>query len=81
LTNFSAADVKCRHPGCFNDAYLPHDECYRHRVLTVGITLRGGAVRGKSGWNMTKNDWLREHMDADSEKDLLRQNRQDVDRA
>ena len=46
--------------------------CFRCRVSGVGFSFRGGAVIGRNGWNTSKNQWLAEHMGADSEKELLK---------
>lgn len=53
--------------------------CFRCHVRSVSLNLRGGAVVGNKGWNISKTDWLREHMGTDSEKQLAK--RQDVERA
>jgi hypothetical protein len=69
----------CKHEGCEKTVEYGKTECFRHRISGVGFSFRGGAVIGRGGWNMTKNDWLREHMGADSEKQLVK--RKDVERA
>ncbi len=71
--------MRCQQPGCTNPAEDGRDECFRHRVLGVGFSFRGGAVLGRRGWNTTKNEWLSEHVGADSEKQLAK--RTDVERA
>lgn len=62
----------CKHDDCEKPAEADRDECFRHRVLSVGFSWKGGAVVGKNGWNMTKGDFLREHMGTDSEKELVK---------
>lgn len=54
------------------------DTCFKCRVSGTGFILRGGAVLGRKGWNTTKSDWLKEHVGAESEKQLAK--RQDVER-
>lgn len=54
------------------------DLCFRCHVKGISLTLRGGAIVGRKGWNMTKGEWLREHMNADSEKELAK--RKDIER-
>ena len=68
----------CKHEGCANTVEYGKDECYRHRISGVGFSFRGGAVLGRRGWNTTKNEWLSEHVGADSEKQLAK--RTDVER-
>ena len=49
------------------------DECFHCRVSSVGFTFNGGALQGRAGFkHMTKNEWLREHLHVDSEKELAR---------
>lgn len=72
----------CSHPDCGNEAEDPargRDECFRHRVLGVGFKFQGGAIRGRSGFHTTRNDWLRENLNVGSERELLK--RKDVERA
>lgn len=71
--------MRCRHDGCDNGAEGGKTECFRHRVMGVGFKFQGGAIRGKAGFHTTKNDWLREHLNVDSERQLLK--RKDVERA
>ena len=52
--------------------------CFRCRVSGVGFAFRGGAIVGRKGWNVTKGDFLREHIGSDSEKQLAK--RTDVER-
>lgn len=69
----------CEHEGCPNRAEDGKRECFRHRVLGVGFAFRGGAIVGRKGWNTTKTEFLREHVGAESEKQLAK--RTDVERA
>ncbi len=55
------------------------DECFLCRVRGVGFAFRGGALQGHSGWHMTKNEYLKEHLRVDSEKELAK--RPNVERA
>lgn len=71
--------MRCIQDGCEKEAEDGRPDCFRHRVLGVGFKLQGGAVRGRAGFHTTKNDWLREHLNVDSEKQLL--GREGIDRA
>lgn len=62
----------CQHDGCGNVAEVGKTECFRHRVASVGFSWRGGAVVGRDGWNMTKGDFLREHVGVDTEKEIVK---------
>lgn len=71
--------MSCSVDGC----HKPVDRdgvCFRHRVASVGITLRGGAIVGNRGWNITKGDYMREHYGVTHDKELLRE-RKDIERA
>lgn len=68
----------CSHPGCEKAAHKD-GECYRHRIASVGINLRGGAIVGNNGWNTTKRDWLESNMGVSTEKELS--GRKDIERA
>lgn len=57
---------------CGKEIAADQGECYRCRVASVGWALKGGALVGSDAWNMTKTDYLREHMGVDSEKQLLK---------
>lgn len=46
--------------------------CFRCHVKGISFTFRGGAIKGKRGFHMTQGDWLREHMEVDSEKQLAK---------
>lgn len=69
---------ECIHDGCTNRAHTD-GECYRHRIMSVGVTLRGGAIVGRNGWNTSKRDWLESNMGVSSEKQLS--GRKDIERA
>lgn len=70
----------CQHDGCGNIAETGKVECFRHRVMSVGFSWRGGAIVGRDGWNTTKGDFLREHVGVDSEKEIAR-TRPDIGKA
>lgn len=53
---------------CGNVAETGRDECFRHRVASVGFALRGPANRGV--FHQTKNDWMMENFGTTSEKEL-----------
>lgn len=61
---------ECSHHGCTNQAEDNTDECFRHRVLSVGVTWRGGARLGKSSWNVSKNDFMAENFGTTNDRDL-----------
>ena len=60
----------CEHEGCGKPAEDGSDECFRHRVLGVGVTFKGGVMPGRSGWNRDKSEYMREHYGTTSEKEL-----------
>lgn len=62
------AAVACAVPGCPKLAYYPHDECYRHRIMSVGIGLKAPATQGN--WHQTANDWKQENFGTTSDRDL-----------
>ncbi len=53
---------ECEHETCTNAIEEGKSECYRHRLLSVGVTWKGGARLGRSSWNVTKNDFMLEHL-------------------
>lgn len=58
---------------CGKTAETGRDECFRCRVSSVGFTWRGGAFEGRNGFNhMTKTEFLKRHLHADSEKELAK---------
>jgi len=63
-----------RYCGCGRGNLVPDgkDECFRCSVLGVGFTFRGGALTSGDGFHMTKQDFLREHLGAETEKQLLK---------
>lgn len=65
---------------CGKTAEPGRDECFHCRVSSVGFTFNGGALQGRAGFKaMTKNEFLKEHLRVDSEKELAKRN--DVERA
>jgi hypothetical protein len=61
----------------------PHERegrtlCFGCHVRGVSLNLRGGAVVGNNGWNISRTDWIRENMGVDSEKQLAK--RTDIER-
>ena len=65
---------------CGAQAETGREECFRCRVSSIGFTFNGGALQGRAGFkHMTKNEWLREHLHVDSEKQLAKRN--DIERA
>ncbi len=63
--------MTCSVPDCNKDAYHPHDECYRHRIMSVGFGLKAPAVQGD--WHRTASDWRRENLGTSDERELGRQ--------
>jgi hypothetical protein len=59
---------ECRHDGCAKPADYPHNECYRHRVMSVGFSLRAPAVQGQ--FHRTVNDYKLEQFGTTSDKEL-----------
>jgi hypothetical protein len=62
--------MRCSEPDCTK----PVDRdgvCFLHRVKGVGFAFRGGALVGRSGWNTTKTEFLREHVGG-TEKELAK---------
>jgi hypothetical protein len=69
LTISSAADVdQCSQDGCEKEAHYPHDECYRHRIMSVGLTTKGPA--NTTNFHQTANDWKLENLGTTSDRDL-----------
>ena len=62
----------CRHPNCGNFAESGKDECFKHRVASVGFTLKGSAMNGSSNWNRTASEWKREHLGTDDDRELAK---------
>ena len=53
--------MSCAEDGCTK----PVDRdgvCFLHRVKGIGVTFRGGAKLGRSGWNTTRTEFLQEHV-------------------
>jgi hypothetical protein len=64
---------ECVHEDCTNTVEYGKDECYRHRLLSVGVTWRGGARLGKSSWNVSRGDWMRENLGTTDDRVVGRQ--------
>ena len=60
--------MECIHEGCGKDADYPHDECYRHRVLSVGFALKGPATQGD--FHRTARDYREEQFGTNDEREL-----------
>ena len=56
-----------------NELKPGQSECYRCSKLGVGFRFRGGALTSSDGFHMTKQDWLREHLNVDYEKQLVKE--------
>lgn len=63
---------------CSTEHQRDGDLCFRCHVKGISFSLRGGAILGNKGWNTTKGEWLREHVGADSEKQLAK--RSDIEK-
>jgi hypothetical protein len=68
----------CCHEACWNDAYAPHDECYRHRLLSVGFSLKSPATVGN--FHRTVRDYREEHFGTNSERELAARGIERVDK-
>lgn len=64
--------MECSHLLCPNAAEEGTDECYRHRLLSVGFNWRGGALIGKRGFHTTRNEYMTEHMGTTDDRELGR---------
>lgn len=62
----------CTHAGCAVPAEEGREECFRHRVASVGVTFKGGANPGRKGWNRTAREWKEEHLGTADEKALAK---------
>lgn len=58
----------CEHEGCGKFVEPGRTECFRHRVATVGFSLRGPAVQGD--FHTTVNDWKLENLGTTSDREL-----------
>lgn len=60
--------MECTAKGCRRDAEEGKDECFRHRILGVGFSLRAPAVQGD--WHRSTTDWKLESFGETSDKKL-----------
>jgi len=60
--------VNCSHAGCQKESDYPHDECYRHRIMSVGFSLRAPAVQGD--FHRTARDYREEAFGTSDEREL-----------
>jgi len=60
--------MECRHDGCAKPADYPHDECYRHRVMSVGFSLKSPATQGN--FHRTARDYREEQFGTNDEREL-----------
>lgn len=60
----------CRHDGCGNVAETGKDECFRHRVASVGFALRSPAVAGD--FHRTASEWKKEHLGSSDDRELAK---------
>ena len=69
---------ECSHPDCSKPAHFPHEECYRHRLLSVGFSLKSPATVGN--FHRTTNDYKLEHFGTTSDKELAARGIERVDK-
>ena len=62
--------ICCRHDGCRNSAEDGKDECFRHRVASVGFGLRAPAVQGD--FHRTPREWKEEHFGTSDDRELAK---------
>jgi len=60
--------MTCSVADCTKDAYYPHDECYRHRIMSVGFGLKAPAVAGD--FHRTARDYREENFGTNDEREL-----------
>jgi len=60
--------MTCSVADCAKDAYYPHDECYRHRIMSVGFGLKAPAVAGD--FHRTARDYREENFGTNDEREL-----------
>ncbi len=67
--------AECVEPGCTNLAEPDRGpECFRHRVLGVGVTYKSGAGYGRASWGTSLKDHMQQSFGVDSGKELARTN-------
>jgi hypothetical protein len=59
---------ECSHAGCEKPADYPYIECYRHRIMSVGFSLKGSA--DTTNFHQTANDWKLENLGTSSDREL-----------
>lgn len=60
--------MECTAKGCRRDAEEGKDECFRHRILGVGFSLRGAATAGD--FHRTARDYREEQFGTNDEREL-----------
>lgn len=58
----------CKHDGCEQFSEVDRDECYRHRIASVGFAMHGPAQQ--HNFHQTANDFRLKHFGTASEKEL-----------
>jgi len=66
----SSVGEVCVHPGCAKPSHAPYDECYRHRLLSVGFSLKAPATQGQ--FHRTARDYREEHYGTNDERELAK---------
>lgn len=59
---------QCHHEGCSRFAEEGRDECFTHRVRSVGFAFRAPALQGE--FHRTKSEWMQEHLGTTNEREL-----------
>lgn len=61
---------QCKHADCARFVESGSDECFHHRVKSVGFALHGPANVGD--FHKTRNDHMREHFGTTDDRELGR---------
>ncbi len=60
-------------PSCGSEHDATHrQQCFRCHVKGISFGFKGGAIPGRSGWNMTQGDYMREHFGTTDDRELGR---------
>lgn len=62
--------MSCSQQGCAKEAEQDSDICFRHRVLSVGVSWMGGARPGRTSWNQTRSDFMIENLGTTDDREL-----------
>ena len=64
--------TECGTHGCSNPPEEDSDICFRHRVMGVGVHLKGPALTsgGSDAWNKSKNEHMLENFGTTDDREL-----------